>query len=165
MSHIKISSDLVHHQKTMNAGNAAMGAWLRALCFCARNETGGLLSKRAARLIGPRSLLMRLVAVGLMEIAEEGGYRLVEDDTLWRIDRSEWSRSAYPDVRARDGARCRYCGRDDRPTAIDHVIPRCRGGGDGAENLVVACVPCNASKGGRTPAQAGLTLRPPPERN
>ena len=32
------------------------------------------------------------------------------------------------------------------------------------QNLVVACKSCNCRKNGRTPAQAGLTLRPVPEK-
>lgn len=67
---------------------------------------------------------------------------------------------------ARDRNRCQYCGRSF-PTSelsIDHVIPRAQGGGDTWENLVCACVRCNARKGGRTPDQAGLTLKARPAR-
>ena len=56
----------------------------------------------------------------------------------------------------RDGHACSYCGA--RADTIDHVLPRSRGGGDGWFNLVAACQPCNARKGDRTPAEAGLTL-------
>jgi hypothetical protein len=42
----------------------------------------------------------------------------------------------------------------------DHVIPRCQGGDDSTDNLVVACRPCNSRKNGRTPQQAGMVLRP-----
>lgn len=70
-----------------------------------------------------------------------------------------WDTSAYPMVYARDGSRCRYCGSGQDPT-VDHVVPRCQGGGDGADNLVVACRPCNLRKSGRTPVQAGMTLLP-----
>ncbi|MCH7790859.1 MAG: HNH endonuclease [Planctomycetes bacterium] len=71
---------------------------------------------------------------------------------------------------ARDRNLCQYCGRRF-PTAelsIDHVTPRSQGGGDTWDNLVCACIRCNAHKGGRTPRQAHLTLiRPPtqPRRN
>jgi 5-methylcytosine-specific restriction endonuclease McrA len=72
---------------------------------------------------------------------------------------TKWSRDNYEAVRARDGSTCRYCGLANRKTHIDHVIPRCAGGGDEAENLVVACVSCNCRKGGRTPEQAGMVLQ------
>jgi len=40
----------------------------------------------------------------------------------------------------------------------DHVIPRVIGGATHWTNVVIACVPCNQRKGGRTPAQAGMKL-------
>ncbi len=61
---------------------------------------------------------------------------------------------------ARDRNQCQYCGQHF-PTSeltLDHVVPRTQGGGDTWENLVCACVPCNARKGGRTPDQARLKL-------
>ncbi|MEL7485220.1 MAG: HNH endonuclease [Planctomycetota bacterium] len=61
---------------------------------------------------------------------------------------------------ARDRNRCQYCG-NHFPTSelsIDHVNPRSQGGGDSWENLVCACIRCNAKKGGRTPAQARMSL-------
>lgn len=67
---------------------------------------------------------------------------------------------------ARDRNRCQYCGRHF-PTSeltIDHVLPRAQGGGDSWENLVCACVKCNAKKGGRTPEQASMSLILEPRR-
>ena len=56
----------------------------------------------------------------------------------------------------RDDHRCQYCGRSAEN--IDHVIPKVQGGQHRWENVVAACRRCNTRKGGRTPAQAGLTL-------
>ena len=67
---------------------------------------------------------------------------------------------------ARDRNQCQYCGRHF-PTAdlsIDHVNPRSLGGKEKWENLVCACIRCNARKGGRTPEQAGIKLIRKPER-
>ncbi len=61
---------------------------------------------------------------------------------------------------ARDRNQCQYCGKHF-PTAdlsIDHVLPRAQGGGESWENLVCACLWCNAKKGGRTPEQANMKL-------
>lgn len=57
----------------------------------------------------------------------------------------------------RDRHKCAYCARAG--DTIDHVIPRCQGGRTEWLNVVVACEPCNAAKAGRTPTQAGMTLR------
>jgi 5-methylcytosine-specific restriction endonuclease McrA len=60
----------------------------------------------------------------------------------------------------RDGNRCQYCGRKFKTTelSIDHVVPRSRGGRTLWPNVVCACMTCNVRKGGRTPAEAGMTL-------
>lgn len=67
---------------------------------------------------------------------------------------------------ARDRNQCQYCGRHF-PTcdlSIDHVLPKTQGGGESWENLVCACLWCNAKKGGRTPEQAGIKLVRPAKR-
>lgn len=66
---------------------------------------------------------------------------------------------------ARDRNHCQYCG-SHFPTSelsIDHVTPKSQGGGDTWENLVCACIRCNAKKGGRTPKQANMKLITPPK--
>ena len=52
----------------------------------------------------------------------------------------------------RDDFRCAYCGEqfDAESLTVDHVQPRMRGGDGSGGNLVTACAPCNARKGGRT---------------
>ncbi len=57
----------------------------------------------------------------------------------------------------RDGFSCQYCG-DLEDLTFDHVIPRSKGGRTTWENIVTACAPCNLSKGGRTPREAGMHL-------
>jgi 5-methylcytosine-specific restriction endonuclease McrA len=71
---------------------------------------------------------------------------------------------------ARDRNQCQYCGHyfPTSELSIDHILPRAQGGGDTWENLVCACVKCNAKKGGRTPDQAHMSfIRKPvrPRRN
>jgi hypothetical protein len=53
----------------------------------------------------------------------------------------------------RDGHTCRYCGDTEGPFQADHVIPESRGGVATEENLVCACLPCNRSKGAKTPEE------------
>ena len=55
-------------------------------------------------------------------------------------------------VRERAANRCEYCGltQDQSPLAllqIEHIKPRKHGGDDLPENLALACIDCNLSKG------------------
>jgi len=73
-------------------------------------------------------------------------------------------------IYARDANQCQYCGKhfSTRELTLDHVIPRVQEGTNSWDNLVCACVSCNARKGGRTPAQAHMKLIRPavkPRRN
>ena len=63
-------------------------------------------------------------------------------------------------VLRRDNQRCGYC--SSSATTIDHVMPRSRGGMDSWENLVACCLRCNNTKGDRTPAEMGWSLRVTP---
>ena len=60
----------------------------------------------------------------------------------------------------RDGGTCQYCGRKARKDGltIDHVIPRSRGGTDSWDNLVLACLECNARKRNKVPEEVGMGL-------
>jgi 5-methylcytosine-specific restriction endonuclease McrA len=59
-------------------------------------------------------------------------------------------------IYTRDRFSCQYCGarfrRED--LTFDHVVPRSAGGRTSWENIVTACVPCNARKANRTPREA-----------
>ena len=48
----------------------------------------------------------------------------------------------------RAGESCTWCGRHVGPGDyhIDHLVPRARGGGDDATNLVLSCPGCNTEK-------------------
>lgn len=67
-------------------------------------------------------------------------------------------------VFARDRDTCQYCGAQPgrKNLTLDHVVPRSQGGQTTWENVVAACGPCNHRKAGRTPEQAGMTLRSQP---
>jgi 5-methylcytosine-specific restriction endonuclease McrA len=60
----------------------------------------------------------------------------------------------------RDQNSCQYCSKtfSKAQLTLDHVTPIVQGGRKCWENIVTACKPCNQRKGGRTPAQAGVTL-------
>lgn len=77
------------------------------------------------------------------------------------VRRKKAIRFSRTNVYARDKGRCQYCAaKVTLPEATyDHVVPRAQGGKTEWTNVVIACVPCNQKKGGRTPAQAGMRLR------
>lgn len=53
----------------------------------------------------------------------------------------------------RDGYRCRYCGRDDVPLTVDHLVLWEEGGPSIERNLVAACKKCNKTRGNTPYAQ------------
>ena len=59
-------------------------------------------------------------------------------------------RSLYDDERLKMTIpqACCYCG-STRNLAVDHLVPRIRGGADESDNLIWACRSCNSSKGGK----------------
>lgn len=90
------------------------------------------------------------------EIAVPRIIRLLGYDRLPRQDVKLNRRNIY----ARDHSTCQYCGKKFSTTelSLDHVIPRSQGGKTTWDNLVCACVYCNAKKGGRTPHGAHMKL-------
>src|SRR5438105_12051073 len=70
-------------------------------------------------------------------------------------------RFSRENVFARDHGKCQYCSRPvtRSEATYDHVVPRAQGGTTCWENIVIACVPCNQKKGGRTPEQARMRLK------
>jgi 5-methylcytosine-specific restriction endonuclease McrA len=83
-----------------------------------------------------------------------------------RIRRKEVVPFTRANIYARDRHECQYCGEHFRSEDLtfDHVIPQTKGGTKSWENIVAACVDCNRRKGGRTPAEAGMTLQRKPLR-
>jgi len=103
----------------------------------------------------------------LAQLAEAG---LIEQSPWWHLpdfqnyrppfQGENWQQLWRRAIMERDKWICQYCGAPAEH--IDHVIPRCQGGTDDLANLVAACASCNCSKGGRTPEEAGMTLRKVP---
>lgn len=52
----------------------------------------------------------------------------------------------------RQGWRCYWCGQPCKAEYhIDHIVPLSKGGSNTADNICIACPPCNLSKGGQMP--------------
>jgi hypothetical protein len=174
-----VDDGFAFHQKTVRAGNAALGLWTRAGAWCSQHLSDGFLPDEMAGVLGSATQAKKLVEVGLW-VKVEGGYQFHEW-VGWQRSRGEvLAERAYnarkaalyrdPEllaaVRKRDGDRCRYCGclvnwkdrRGSSGATYDHVDPD---GPNTLDNLVIACRGCNSRKAGRTPANAGLTLLSP----
>lgn len=57
-------------------------------------------------------------------------------------------------VRTRAANRCEYCGllQEHSPLAslqVEHIVPKKHGGNDDLQNLALACIDCNLSKGSK----------------
>ena len=58
------------------------------------------------------------------------------------------------------GRKCVYCGAENVPLNIDHVVPKARGGSNRISNLVLSCVNCNQKKDSQP---VGVFLKNRPE--
>src|SRR5262245_30825116 len=71
-----------------------------------------------------------------------------------RMKHKGLSQSIRWQVLARDGFRCRYCGRQAGDLGVvleaDHLISLADGGTDAMDNLVAACRACNGGKSARS---------------
>ena len=93
---------------------------------------------------------------------EEVGHRHLPSER-GRISRSKFRDRAREPITAalrkyvleRDGSSCRYCGSNDGPFDIDHILAVANGGSNDPSNLCVACSTCNRSKGARTLEELG----------
>ena len=50
----------------------------------------------------------------------------------------------------KQGAECHYCGMFTKQPTRDHVVPKSKGGRLNTDNVVIACVHCNANKADRS---------------
>jgi 5-methylcytosine-specific restriction endonuclease McrA len=60
--------------------------------------------------------------------------RQIDQQTSWAVYR-------------RDNYSCRYCGADDVPLTVDHLVTWEKGGPSTLENLVSSCKKCNRTRG------------------
>ncbi|HIC96633.1 TPA: HNH endonuclease, partial [Candidatus Bipolaricaulota bacterium] len=48
------------------------------------------------------------------------------------------------------GRKCAYCGAENIPLQVEHIVPKARGGSNRVSNLTIACKKCNQRKGNQT---------------
>ena len=75
------------------------------------------------------------------------------DEEIWksivRVERGKVSNKLRFYIYARDGHRCRMCGRYTDDLEIDHIIPISKGGKTVESNLQTLCRSCNIRKGNK----------------
>jgi 5-methylcytosine-specific restriction endonuclease McrA len=174
----KVDDSFHSHPKTLQAGNVAIGLWIRCGSYCAQHLTDGFVPADVALMYGSTSAAKKLLAADLW-VPENGGWTmhdyLVYNPSRAQVlsERESNSRRAalhrdpqlVAAVRTRDGNACRYCGvavswknrRGATGGTYDHIDPT---GPNSFENLVVACRGCSTRKGFRTPQEAGMPLLP-----
>ena len=54
------------------------------------------------------------------------------------------------------GRKCAYCGAENVPLEIEHIVPKGRGGSNQVSNLTLACTSCNLKKGTQTAEEFGF---------
>jgi len=74
MPWFKVDDNLAYHAKTVAAGNAAMGLWVRAGSWSAQQLTDGFVPDHMIATLGNVAQARKLCDVRLW-IREEGGYR------------------------------------------------------------------------------------------
>lgn len=53
------------------------------------------------------------------------------------------------------GRKCAYCGAENLPLEVEHIIPKSRGGSNRVSNLTISCTRCNQKKCNQTAAEFG----------
>ncbi|SBS73846.1 conserved hypothetical protein [uncultured Mycobacterium sp.] len=77
MAWFQVDDQLAMHRKVCEAGNAAMGLWVRAGSWAMANLTEGFVPTSAARTLGSKSQADALVKAGLWVVVD-GGYQFHE---------------------------------------------------------------------------------------
>jgi 5-methylcytosine-specific restriction endonuclease McrA len=96
---------------------------------------------RLARVCKITSISLELVRfdMQLMENAEISGVEY-QQGTLAGYEVREYLLEKW-------GRKCTYCGKENIPLQIEHIVPRAKGGSNRLSNLCLACEKCNLAKG------------------
>lgn len=84
-----------------------------------------------------------LLEVEILQAASDGKLEKV----ILRKSARQVERGVSQRVFKRDGYKCRYCGNDETPLTVDHLVCWEEGGPSTEENLVSACRRCNKTRG------------------
>ena len=76
--------------------------------------------------------------------------QLMQNPEISGIQYQQGTRAGYECreyLLAKWGRACSYCGKQNVPLQIEHIVARANGGTDRISNLCLACEPCNTRKG------------------
>lgn len=175
-------NDAINDPKVLKLPEGTRWHWVALLCVASKYE-GSLpaLADIALLLRMPEQkaakLLTTLALAGFLDKTETGfrphnwdGRQFKSDDSIERVRKYRERRRAsglpaytdysafYGAIETRDGKKCVYCLSTSK-LVVDHMVPIVAGGTDDLDNLAFACKGCNSGKSGRTPEQAGMTVR------
>lgn len=149
--------------KSIGMTSEETGVYITIFCLCGESESlDGLIyisEKKLSKACGTskgklRKILKYLDKHGFIyEHCGGIGVRAMLD--YMEMERKASTRPAIPmatrqEVFERDKYTCVYCGEHESSMHIDHVKPWSKGGTHDIDNLVLACVDCNLSKGAKT---------------
>ena len=110
---------------------------------CLQSRIANILTwvARLSRLCRITNISMELVRfdMQLMENAEISGVEY-QQGTLAGYETREYLLQKW-------GRKCAYCGKENIPLQIEHIIPRAKGGSNRVSNLCLSCEKCNLAKG------------------
>ena len=150
----RFGADFVHG--TLGLSLEEKGAY--SLCLDLIYDRGGPIPDDARWLSGVCGVSVRKWTA-LRERLIDTGKLVVRDGVVFADIIEQWTEWAgrqpiAAEVRRlvydRDGEVCAYCGSEDGPFHIDHIVPVASGGQNDPDNLTVACKPCNLSKGAKS---------------
>jgi hypothetical protein len=175
VSWLRIDDCYGEHPKLVGLSDRAFRLHTVALCYCARNLTDGVVSRRSTNVLAAildkpiKQALVELVAGGLWAEVE-GGFEIVgyldwnpsatkvkaeREKAKQRMGKNRARRTGataddvdYRAVYERDGGICRICEvRVDYDEAeFDHIVPISRGGEHVFDNLAATHRRCNRAK-------------------
>ena len=100
MAWFRLDDQVTFHQKTLDAGNEAFGAWVRMGTWSSSRGLNGLVTKGAALTIaGRQEIIDDLLRVGYLESRENGDY-YVHDYLDWNPSADEVERKRQARVAA-----------------------------------------------------------------
>jgi hypothetical protein len=79
MSWARLDDQMAFHPKVVMAGNEAVGAWARAIAWCAAHLTDGVVPWHVAITIASKKTWMKLIEIGLIDDGKDPNYLIVHD--------------------------------------------------------------------------------------